>query len=70
MKTPSLNTLRRIAARCTAWRGHAMRWTPVTDDRIIGICRHCTMYVQCDTTPQSNGIDIGGTAVALSCPRK
>lgn len=32
------------------------------------ICQTCGAYVQVDSNPPPNGIDIGGNAVALNCP--
>jgi hypothetical protein len=33
----------------------------------LAACKHCAMWVQVDTNPPANGIDIGGPAVALNC---
>lgn len=32
-----------------------------------GTCKHCNGWVQLDTNPLPNGIDIGGDALALTC---
>ena len=39
----------------------------VTSDWSYSYCKHCKMYVQVDSYPEPNGIDIGGNAVAINC---
>ena len=34
-----------------------------------GVCKDCGMCVYLDEDPTPNGIDIGGKAVALNCPK-
>ena len=71
----TIATLKRDAGRGARWRGHRLgRWsTPVgaaADDRAYAECRNagCRASVSVDTTPPPNGIDIGGSAVAVNCP--
>ena len=69
-----LSTLRREAQAATHWRGHRMRWSAPQygDGGLRAVqsaeCRSCGAWVQIDTHPPANGIDIGGSAVALECP--
>ncbi len=65
-------TLSIRAKQSAKWRGHSMsrfRYT-LHGKRITGLseCKVCSAYVQIDTRPEPNGIDIGGNAVALNCP--
>ena len=68
----SLETLKRQAQRSTKLRGHSMRWQEpmLHNGRLIqdAFCIHCQGEVQLDSNPPANGIDIAGTAVAISCP--
>lgn len=52
-------------------RGHTLgRWMTNHNDEhdtALATCIHCGHFVQCDTRPLPNGIDIGGTAVARDC---
>jgi len=36
----------------------------------VAECVHCKMWVEVDTNPPANGIDIGGSAVALDCTKR
>ena len=51
------------------WRGHSLRWQTFNPDSALGICR-CGMQVLVLRKPSPNQIDIGGEAVAVSCPLK
>ncbi len=57
------------ALAACARRGHTMgeyiRFSPTHGECV---CATCGAYVQVDSNPPSNGIDIGGNAVALNCP--
>jgi hypothetical protein len=67
----TLQSLRREAAQGTNFRGHRMRWSLYHGEgRSLynGTCTRCGGWVQCNTNPLPNGIDIGGSAVALTCP--
>lgn len=72
--TPPLEHIRLDAEMSAHFRGHSLSWgepTQFSNGRRIqsAICTACGMTVQVDTMPPPNGIDIGGTAVALSCTR-
>jgi hypothetical protein len=70
--------LRKEAEGAAAARGHALRWDPVYVTRFLspgarertGLCRHtgCSAWVNITDRPLPNGIEIGGSAVALNCP--
>ncbi len=68
-KHRSLTALRREAATSARWRGHSLRWQTFNPDSALGICR-CGMQVLVLRKPSPNQIDIGGEAVAVSCPLK
>ncbi len=51
-------------------RGHKMSpFQRLHEQKYISesVCERCEAYVQTNTRPQANQIDIGGTAVALNC---
>jgi hypothetical protein len=60
------------ATRAATQRGHSLAWGPLVISgariRETARCRRCTATVSVDTRPESNGIDIGGDAVAVNCP--
>jgi len=69
----SMKQLQREAKESCEWRGHSMIpwqyhsfWKNIT----YSSCSKCSGFVQCDTAPPPNGIDIGGSAVAENCPIK
>jgi len=72
--TPSLIRACKITAReGAAWRGHDMTaWSTVTlqsgEQQFHAECRVCKAYMRVSPDPAPNGIDVGGTAVALNCP--
>lgn len=66
--------LREESRKSCRLRNHEMRpfgKPTITRDgtafRAITHCKRCGAYVQVDTHPQPNGIDIGGSAVAVDC---
>jgi hypothetical protein len=76
---PNLDDLKKEADASATWRQHHLG--PWDDTRhgsardlaagydrqtSIAECR-CGAYVQVDTNPPPNGIDIGGSAVAVNC---
>ena len=65
----SLASLKREAQSVTHWRGHRMRWTAVDHWHVglTGECRDCPAWVTISLNPPANGIEIGGTAVAVNC---
>ncbi len=57
------------ALAACARRGHTMSdYNEFSPTRGEFICQTCGAYVQVDSNPPPNGIDIGGNAVALNCP--
>jgi len=63
-------------ARTSAeWKGHAIKgFTRQTHNGILiyqadSECSDCKMEVQVILKPKANEIDIGGEAIALTCPR-
>ena len=69
----SLASLKRSASESTKWRGHRMgRWDDAGASLTTSYreCLDCGAYVMVDTRPMPNGIDIGGSAVALNCTGK
>jgi hypothetical protein len=69
----SLDTLKSEAEEGATFRGHVMIWEkPYHGERNslqTANCKHCPAWVQIDTKPMPNGIDIGGPAVAIDCNR-
>jgi hypothetical protein len=63
--------LKRSATAATTWRGHKMEpWTATgSKTRAYRSCRLCGAWVGVNVSPPPNGIEIGGSAVALNCPR-
>jgi hypothetical protein len=61
------------AEEATTFRGHLINWQkPYHGERnslMTGECIRCQAWVQVDTNPLPNGIDIGGPAVAVHCKR-
>ncbi|RDJ35688.1 MAG: hypothetical protein DWQ19_12790 [Crenarchaeota archaeon] len=65
-----LQELKNQAEERVAYRGHELgQWRPGSfwQRQANNECRHCGKWVQVDTEPSPNGIDIGGPAVALNC---
>lgn len=65
-----LTRLMTIAVDAATKRGHALLWESWTNDGAWasrGTCE-CGAWVQCETRPAPNSIDIGGPAVAVGCP--
>lgn len=67
-----LTKLLELANQSCTSQGHVISWSPPYHGERTslqnGICLVCKMEVHCNTKPLPNGIDIGGEAVALSCP--
>ncbi len=55
------------AENCSTWRKHRLDWTIYNDRVALGQCS-CGAWVQVETNPMPNSIDIGGPAVAIDCP--
>ena len=68
----TLETLRGQADDSCSRRGHRMVWEPPICGETMqeAECSVCKAWVQVDTKPLPNGIDIGGPAVALGCPAR
>lgn len=67
----SLAALKREATKSAKWRGHHLgQWQDSSDKRSsIADCENCDAYVQVNTRPLPNDIDIGGSAVAVGCDK-
>ncbi len=63
----TLETLKREASESAAWRGHTLGPWQDSGKRSYAECE-CGAGVQVDTKPPANGINIGGSAVAINCP--
>ena len=65
----SLITLKNEALGSCNFRGHSMgKWLTVKDRKAAtSECEICGAWVQVQTNPAANDIDIGGTAVAMGC---
>ena len=62
--------LRDDALDCCKWRGHTMVPVLRKSTNEIYECKVCGAYMQILASPAPNQIDIGGPAVALTCPIK
>lgn len=63
----SLHSLKMEATRSAKFRGHTlMGWKQTSHKSAIAECK-CGKWVQVNTRPMPNDIEIGGTAVALGC---
>lgn len=59
--------LKEEALESAEWRGHDMGgWNSYKAPYCE--CVKCGAFVQVDSSPAPNGIDIGGDAVAINCP--
>jgi len=64
-----LSTLKRQSAEATKFRGHSMgQWHQCGETIAWRRCRVCGAAVSIKTNPMPNEIDIGGEAVAMTCP--
>ena len=71
-----IETLRREARASAKWRGHDMKkfrqhkgyWKGPT--RYYSECKVCDAYVEVNSHPIANEIDIAGDAVAVNCKRE
>jgi hypothetical protein len=61
----TLEALKQSADDAARWRGHDLVWRDEGLGRAHGVCS-CGLSADVDTTPAPNGIDIGGSAVALN----
>ena len=67
----SLGSLKRSALKSTRLRHHRMHWNAPRHGERNSLqdaeCTRCGDWVQIQTSPMPNGIDIGGPAVAIDC---
>lgn len=68
--------MRRLAIEATLsanWRGHVLLPFKLLENhsstQAIAYCNHCKAWVIINCKPLPNEIDIGGTAVAITCER-
>lgn len=71
----ALHELKQEAEQAAEWRGHELgKWIDMpalTGKRSIVTCIKCGEWVQVQTHPAPNSIDIGGPLVAVNCtPRQ
>jgi hypothetical protein len=66
-----LERLRREAEGSARFRDHEIEWREPAHNGTTqqGWCIYCGKWVQVNTHPRPNQIDIGGPAVALNCER-
>ena len=68
----TLPTLKREAGKAATWRGHHLTawYTDASRGFASSRCATigCRAWVQVESNPPPNGIDIGGSAVAVNCP--
>ena len=69
--SPKAQKLAREAKKSAIFRGHTLskwEWKELPT-RTVGTayCEKCNRYVTVDTNPAPNSIDIGGSAIAVSC---
>jgi transcription elongation factor Elf1 len=66
-----LQTLIKQARDASRFRGHKMSkfaiWHGESKSIANSSCKKCGAWVQCNTRPLPNGIDLGGPAVAVNC---
>ncbi len=72
-----LEMLKEQAERSAEFRGHTLGpWKSnlifQTKKRAVelSICIYCGEWAEVDTCPLPNGIDVGGTAVAVECSKQ
>lgn len=68
---PGLDTLQREAEAAAKRRGHKLGKWNIYHGESRSLANNeckCGAWVQCNTKPMPNQIDIGGNALALNCP--
>lgn len=65
----TLKSLKKEALESAKFRGHKMGgWSDTPDLKSSQfLCTICDAWVQVQTNPAPNSIDIGGSAVAIGC---
>jgi hypothetical protein len=66
----TLRTLKTQASKAIKFRGHTGRWSALHSVSAWFRCTDCDAHAYVTTRPPANGIDIGGSAVAVSCDRR
>ena len=67
--TKEMKRLQKEAKASATFRQHELGdWKQLGLHSMAAECRHCCMEVVVNTRPMPNDIDIGGEAVALTCP--
>jgi hypothetical protein len=66
----TLERLKREAGKAARWRQHLLRWEVLSDTLVRGTCKLCEQWVDANSRPMPNEIDIGGPAVALDCEKR
>ncbi len=73
MTTAQMELLVLSTWEAMVWRGHDPSGvhgeTRISNTLTRLTCDNCGMIADANTHPQANGIDIGGEAVALNCPK-
>ena len=67
---PTLRTLKQDARETATWRGHSLsnfRAFDLDGPAAFAECCNCKAWVQVETHPAPNSIDIGGPALGLNC---
>jgi hypothetical protein len=68
---PMTSKMRKIindATESAAFRGHKLgKWIFHDGNTAETTCMNCGKWIQVESNPAPNGIDIGGPAVALNC---
>jgi hypothetical protein len=65
----TIEELKAEALDATTLRGHVMKpWTDHSPHLAETTCTQCEAFVQVNTKPMPNEIDIGGPAIAVGCP--
>ena len=63
-----LNRLKRDAKEAVLFRKHRVARFVTTKRGAVYTCPACQSWATVTPKPQPNGIDIGGSAVAVTCP--
>jgi hypothetical protein len=63
-----IDRLKKEALESCDFRGHDMgKFRNYDKETARSLCWNCGMYVQVESSPAPNSIDIGGNAVAMTC---
>jgi hypothetical protein len=64
-----MRKLKQEALNSAEFRGHTLTPFNTYGTTAYATCSRCGAQVVVDTDPPANGIDIGGAAVAVNCPK-